>query len=714
MDNPTVITEKIHPSSVEVNLRNMVKALFRENSHASTEKGMLQWNLHKKIQTHPSCTVALIKKLIKQLQKCIDKEMCQPHVHIIPILHTLYYVVLQSPAVIPVRLYQSMYGCLMRLLILPLPHCAVALSTLKSIKTELFTPGSLYHRRVIAEQSFKNDYFNFQERVILLADPELFSGPLEARVRADLEVSNSLRDPLVQKRKMVLRLLQLGLGSDCHSPTLWQALESLGERSLEAFFQETVLAVEQGVQKGPEGLRDYTDKLQIIYANILISSDKAIGYEDNTVYPIPMPYPEINFILWNDEEDLWNALTTFTLSSSFDFDDKSQHVSVQSKDSVTEKNLKEHNSESGRPPQRSTSSLSRRNAYKATKSGNQLSLMNDKMESSSTVSSSCRMQCRHTARVVVMGDDRILGKLASAYLSIREKESKHIRLTKKINLQFYYIPMTDVEPSVPLQPVSQDQARLSMASFLGKVDSWYDVNINILQIAMTTNAGMDHTNHNRPSEQNLFFLDTLTYYLRCGLQKVNLPLYKVKMMRCSNEVSSVIEEVFVSSLEADVAEFKHLKDKRAKPYNRRTRSIEVFGGFMSVSYTQMFVSKRKQLKGLCPMARSAVITSEPSVTHGDGNLAVRFNSVSPEENTKIFTKTISIKAMENRTLVVCLDKDFHRTYSDIQRIEVSAYVDPGCKIRTRFSMSMTKDLPLNKYVDKILSLPINTFSSVTS
>ncbi|XP_020794125.1 phosphoinositide 3-kinase regulatory subunit 6 isoform X2 [Boleophthalmus pectinirostris] len=704
MDN---VTEKVQPLSMEVNLRNMVKALF-ENSHASSEKGMLRWNLHNKVQSHPSCTVALVRKLVKQLQKCIDKlQMCESHVHVIPILHTLYYVVLQSPVVIPVKLYQSMYGCLMRLLILPLPHSAVALSTVKSIRTELFTPGSLYHRRVIAEQSLKNDHVNLQERVFLLADPELFSDPLEATMRADLEVSSSLRDPLVLKRKVVLRLLQLGLGSFCHSPTIQQALESLGEQSLEAIFQETVLAVEQGVQKGPEGWRDYIDHLQMIYTQVLTSCDKAIGYENNTVYPITMPYPEINFILWNDEEDLWNALTTFTLRSSFDIDDKSQRASVQSK------NLKELNKGPPQIPQRSMSNLSkRRNAFKDTKPGNQLSLMDEKMESSSTISSSSREQRSHTARIVVMGDDRILGKLASAYCSIREKESKHIRLTKKINLQFYYIPVTDVEASVPLQPNTTEQARLSIASFLGKVDSWYDVNINILQSAMPRTAGMN-TNHNKPSEQNLFFLDTLNYYLRCGIQKVNLPLYKVMMTR-SNEVSSVIEEVFVSSLEADVAEFKHLKDKSAKSYNRRKRSVEVFGGVMSVSYTQVFVSKREQLKGVCPMACSAVITSEPSVTHGEGYLGVRFNSVNLEENTKIFTKTISIKAMENRTLVVCLDKDFRRTYSNIQRIEVSPYVDPGCNIRTRFSMSITKDLPLSKYVDKILSLPINTFSGVTS
>lgn len=710
MDGPTDV---VQPSTVDINIRSSVKALFKQSCHAASEKGMLRWNLYKKVQTHPSCTVTLVKKLVKQLQKGIDKlQIFESPTRIIPILHTLYYVVLQSPALISPRLYQTMYACLMRLLVLPRPYSAVALNTLKHIKTEMFTPGSLFHRRVIAEQSLKNDHLKLQERVFLLADPELLSAPLEATVRADLEVCSSLRDPLILKRNMLLRLLQSGLGSYCHSPTLRQTLESLGDQCLEGFFQETVAAVEDGVKMGPEGWKIYIDDLKRIYANILTPSDEN---EDNTIYPVSLPYPEINFILWNDEEDLWNILTNFTLSSgpSFDADEneKSPRESMWSGDSGIDV------TETDRPqsPLRNTNALKRRKAYKSTKSNNQLSLVNYKMDSSSTNSPSSREQRGHTARIVVMGDDRILGKLACAYRSIQEKESKHIMLTKKLNLQFYYIPITDAETSLSPQldvPIQED-TRLSLASFLGKVDSWYDQNINSLQTIIPKLATMQ-MNHNRPSEQNLFFLDTLCYYLRCGEQKVNLPLYKVMMTRCSNEASSLTEEVFVSSLEADVAEFKHLKDRRAKSCNHRKKSVDVFGGVISVSYRQTFLSKREMYKGVCPMACGAVITSEPSAVHGDDYLGVRFNSVSPEETTKIFTKTISIKAMENRTLVVCLDKDLRRTYNDIQRIEVFPYIDPGCNIQSKFSMSMSKELPLSKFVDKVLSLPINTFSGVIS
>lgn len=708
-------------SSVESSLSNTVKALLKKDTHAVSQKGVLRWNLHKKVLTHPSCSVALVKELVRLLQKKL-KKMQNSHscVYVIPVLHTLYYVVLQSSALISPRLYQTMYDSLMKLLILPLPYSPVALSTLKSIKMEMFTPGSLYQRRVIAEQSLKNDHHKVQERVFVLADPVVFSAPLEATVRADMEVSSSLRDSLAQKRNLVLRLLLFGLGSRCHSPTLCKALESLGEDSVEGYFQEAVFAVEQSVQQGAEGWQDYIDNLQLIYAKILSASDEAISQDEaESVCSIAMPYPEINFLLWTDEEDLWNLLTNFILGScsSYNAEEKTRRESVQSQDSGIERDLKDSNIDNTAmsPVRNNMTALSRRNAYKSTKPTNKLSLMKDKIETSSSNSSDFKEQRSHTARVVVMGDDRVLGKLAKAYRSIREKESKHIMLSKKMNLQFYYIPVTDVQPpstSSQLDAPAQEEARLSLASFLGKVDSWYDDNINILQTAIPKLAGMQ-MNHNRPSEQNLFFLDTLCYYLRCGTQKVNLPLYKVMMTRSSNEVSSVIEEVFVSSLEADIAEFRHLKDRNSKPQTRRKRSGEVFGGVMSVSYTQTSLSKHENIKGVCPMACGVLITSEPAVTFGEDYLAVRFNTVNPQENIKIQTKTISVKAMENRTFVVCLDKDFKRTYNDIQRIEISPCVDPGCNIQSR-SNGVNKELPLSKYVDRVLSLPINTFSGVSN
>lgn len=40
---------------------------------------------------------------------------------------------------------------------------------------------------------------------------------------------------------------------------------------------------------------------------------------------------------------------------------------------------------------------------------------------------------------------------------------------------------------------------------------------------------LQHCKNIKPSKHNLFLLDTLCYYLRCGSQHVKLPLYSVKV-----------------------------------------------------------------------------------------------------------------------------------------------------------------------------------------
>ncbi|XP_070778688.1 phosphoinositide 3-kinase regulatory subunit 6 isoform X3 [Enoplosus armatus] len=684
-------TADVALSAVESSLYNNVQDLLKEmDSRSVSQKGMLRWSLQKKLEADPSCSVSLIRLLVKELEKKLKMvgkiHKTRSYMHVIPMLHTLYYVVIQSGAMNPTSLYQTVYECLMKLLILPSPYCAVALNTLRSIKMEMTTPGSLYQRRVIAEQNVKNEHFTLQEKVFVLADPAVFSTPLEAIIRAHLESSLLRNTPSVEKN-VVLRVLQTGLGTTCRSSRLAQALEAIGDHMVERYFQEVVLAVEQSIQHGPGGCATYLNKLQHIYRDILTASkEETTKVNRGSVCSTAMPFPEINFLVWRDEEDLWNLLANFALhscaNSSVDEEVKDKRDSFRSEDSGIERDLKESDFDDTEqhPVRKPAPSFKRRNAYKKTQSLDRLSLVREKIEAfpgSSPVLKEDRR--RLTARVVVMGDDRVLGRLTRAYQSIRERESKRLILTKKLNLQLYYIPVTDVEPSLssPDSP-RQDEGRLSLASLLGRVDPWYNSNINSLGAAISKLARM--------------------------------------MTRSSCDVSSVVEEVFVSHLEADIPEFRHLKEKFSKePYVRRKKStVEVLGAVMSVSYTKISLSKREVVKGEAPMTCGVVITSQPAaVTSGEDHLTVRFDSVNPGYNTEIQTKKISIRTIEQRTLSVCLDKDSRRTYTDVQRIEISPCLDPGCSVRSRFSVSREQALPLSKYLDRVLSLPINTFTGVT-
>lgn len=707
------LTADVTPLSletVESSLYNTVQALLKKmNSQKASQNGQLRWSLQQRLESDPSCSVSLIQVLIQKLDNKLKKDdmTCKPPscMHVIPVLHTLYYVVLQSAATIPTSLYQTVCECLMNLLILPSPYSAVALSTLRSIKMEMITPGSLYQRRVIAEQNLKNEHFTLQEKVFVLADPDVFSVPLEATVRAHLEVSGFPRNTTSMEEKVVLHVLQKGLGTTCQSSTLAQALGALGVDMVKKYFQEVVLAVEQSIEHGDQ--ENYVNKLEVIYRDILTGSQEEITTVDHgSVCGAAMPFPEIHFHLWRYEEDLWNLLENFALKNK-----------RNSLDSETERHRQDGGSDKRElRPDRVT--FTRRNAYKNMTQTDRLMLMREKIEAfpgSPPVLNEDRKGL--VARVVVMGDNRVLGRLAKAFHSIRERESKRLVLTKKLNLQLYYIAVTEDERSLgsPDSPC-QDKKGLSLASTLGRVDPWYNSNINSLSAAILKLNEM-HSSLNKPPQQNLFLLDTLCYYLRCGTQPVSLPLYSVKMTISSRDVSSVVEEVFVSHLEANIPEFRHIKENCLKmtPINRKMKARSVFGSVISVSYTKISLSRREVVMGQPPMAVGVEITSEPAaIMPGEDCLTVGFHSLNPIYNTTIQTQNISIKTLERRTLSVCLDRDSRRTYTDVQRIEVSPCLDPGCSVRSRFSVSLERELLLRTYQQvKRLSLPINTFSGVT-
>ncbi|XP_077940715.1 phosphoinositide 3-kinase regulatory subunit 6 isoform X1 [Gasterosteus aculeatus] len=701
-------------STLQSGMYGTVQALLKEMSGQSApQTGVMRWSLHRNLEDNPSCSVSLIRALITELDKLIQIHETRSYTHTIPALHTLSYVVMQSGVMIPTSVYQKLYECLMKLLMFPSPYSSVALSTLRGIKMEMTTPGSSYLRRVTAEQNLMNEHITLQEKVFVLADPAVFSAPLEAAVRTHLEESSFFTDTM--EKNVVLHVLQTGLGTSCQSSTLAQALKALGEQTTKTYFQEVVQAVEESETQGAGGCADYLNRLQRIYKDILTASkEEQTELDQSSVFNTAMPYPEINFHLWRDKEDLWNLLANFAAccaskSNAFDEEQKDKRDSVRSVDGGIERELKESDLDDVAPaaPSNPAPTLTRRNAIKTTKAPQKLFFMRDKMDLHPESPNKDRR--RHTARVVVLGDDRVLGRVTRAYHSIRERESKCHILTEKVNLRFYYIPVSDEELSLtPAEGPCQMESRLSLASLLGRVDPWYNSNINSLGAAISKLAGTQSV-HKEPKKPSAFLLDTLCYYLRCGTRPLKLPLYSVKMTRSGCDV---IKEMFVSHLEAVIPEFRPLIEKSSQKQGVRPRKTraEVFGLVLSVSYTEIALSKRGVEKGNTPMTCGVVIASEPAaVTSGRGHLTVKFHSVNPENNKTIRTQEISIRATQSLTLSVCLDKDSRCTYGNIQRVEISPCLDPGCSIWSKSE----RELLFSNDVDKVLYLPVNTFSGVS-
>ncbi|KAK3552265.1 hypothetical protein QTP86_006071 [Hemibagrus guttatus] len=500
-------------------------------------------------------SISLLRVLIKELEKA-ERTDCK--IRIIPLLHTLAYAVIQS-AYIPDELCERIYVCLKRLVALPEPYCSVGLNYAKQMKIEHNIPGALYQRRVIAEHSLKNDHYPLHERVFVFADPAMFTETMLKALRADVECGALDWATLTPQRQVLLHTLQAGLGRECHGRQLTQSLEDLGA-DIEKYFQDVVCIVEERIVDGGSECDLYNERLQQLYDEIICSSSTEQSCPVSLVGN-PLPSPEVSFHVWTKEDEIWNEVINFTLmlsstneTSAFLEDGQDSRrasvISTISRDSGIEGDLPLNEfsflmvEPSGglevQDPQKSLP-FSRRPCVRWPKAANRMTLMMEAIKESGGTggsgSSILKEEKNFTARAVVLGDDSTLGRLAKAYHNIRKKEMRNLFLTKRVNLEIYYIPVTS--QSNAASPVQENATanvdRLTLAASLGSMDPWYDSNINSLG-AMMLKLAETHSSVSGSSEPNSFLLDIISYYTRTAQQPVNIPIYTVKASISNREV----------------------------------------------------------------------------------------------------------------------------------------------------------------------------------
>ncbi|KAA0706048.1 Phosphoinositide 3-kinase regulatory subunit 6 [Triplophysa tibetana] len=618
-------------SVVESSLYHNVHSILREldcqpQAGSASNKGMLRWTLHNRVERCPSVSVPLVKVLIKELEKA---ERIDSKIRIIPLLHTLVYTILQS-AFIPEDVYHRIHVCLKSLVTLPLPYCAIAMHYARQIKMEQTTP-------------------------------------------ADVEGSDQGGDTWVYKRKVVLHTLMAGIGKQCNVNRLAQALEHLGE-DVELHFQDVVAILEQRVEDGAAEDNRYKTRLQEIYRDILTAEKgrhilTLLTHENikhvtcfytsglDPSHPesqaeTHLPNPEVSFHVWHKEDDIWNELVNFALmvfsernSAYLDEDDvrRNSVVSTVSTDSGIEGDMpiSEISSlmlESQGGAEEQSSSFCRRPCVRWPKAGNRLTLMMEAIKGNGGYGIT-KEERNLTARIVVMGDDRTLGRLAKTLHTIRKREARHLLLTKRVNQEIYYIPVTNQLPSHAQEFLSGNEDMLTLAGYLGSVDPWFDCNIN-------------------------------------GLGAM---IPKLAQMIVFSNLTTSVEEVFVSQLQIDFPDIKRIratfKDtlKGSVRYKKHS-SQELYGADVSINYRKASISDREQ--------------------------------------TVIRAVSVNIRVLENKTFSLCLDKDPRRTYKDVQSIDVSPCLDPGyCphpSTKSKYSSGEGSE-PSFKFLNRTLTLPINTF-----
>uniref|UniRef100_A0A6J0TY96 Phosphoinositide 3-kinase regulatory subunit 6 isoform X1 n=1 Tax=Pogona vitticeps TaxID=103695 RepID=A0A6J0TY96_9SAUR len=755
---------------VESDFLRSVHALLREldGHHPAfqSERGMLRWTLHKKIERNPSNGVLLIKILVKELERA---ERCNYRQYIIPLLHTLMYTLIKTPS-IPDDLYERVYDFCKKLLTLPKPYCTIGLDYAQQVKRERTIPGILYQRMVSAEQSIKNDSYPFQEKVFMFADPDLLSRAVCRALIDEIRAAQTFQCARSCMLYVIERASQTALKGHCDVKNLHGILQVKPLDVIEHCFQQ-VMAAATAEHKGREmsaEYNQYAEEVGKIYNRLLSEKEKDVQkVEAERSQGIPLPNPNISFHLWRDEDQLWKELVLFLRSPSqsseqdsvsgeldcFEFQDlvpdyehgEWTRFSVLSNDSGIERDLPMAGDES--PSSCSVeaehSRLQRKGCVK--KKGTSLDSLPflqsgcdgrgakpagklHRKSGGSVMEPIVPMKRLHTARVLVLGDDRVLGRLAQAYYSLRKRESRRAFLTKRLKVEFYYVPVVEEQPASSKEEYAVfDQTEpCEIAAYLGRVDPWYENNINTLCHMIPKLATMP-SSPSKMAVSELFIIDVIAYYVRLGLQPVFFQVYAVKLS-FNNGTLEPVEDIFLIELSATLEESNSSRD--GLPMKKKP-TVDVPGMDLTLSYKKVLLSNREKEESVSLRSTGLLMKAIPSneIEGKDYDLVCLHVNIAEVVKTSnlsgrsyslttntIRTRNIKIRNTEHRSFTVRLDKDSRRVYKNVVSIEVCPCLEPSyCLQKTKNKQANPQeeeDVGLAKYLPKALLLPINTFAGI--
>ncbi|CAL8286321.1 unnamed protein product [Boreogadus saida] len=359
----------------------------------------------------------------------------------------------------------------------------------------------------------------------------------------------------------------------------------------------------------------------------------------------------------------------------------------------------------------------------------------------------------HTlVRVVVLGGDRELGRLARAYGRLQRSERRTPRLTRRCCLQFFFVPArrpmgegpapgdgpTEAPPratptSDPPGP-PQQEASTDVAHLLGLMDPWYQRSVlSLLSLSSTilyqTTATTDDEVTGSSSMDRLPLLaDLLLYYCRHAHQPALLQLYRAELTLAGG---ARVREVFLYSLE--LGNTAGTRAVRAMGAASKRFGIdgdrEAVPLTLGVVYNQVSVGGR----GRWTDAGEVVCTSinlhkacrRPELVDlGVENLLLSMTEVLKRQSTRskmavnrlcvseVRVDRVCVRGRGGTTFAVCLDQDEKRIIQGVSRCDVSLCCKPGSSTDWLSHRPLPGRVrPLHPAYCSMLCLPVNSFTA---
>ncbi|TEA35296.1 hypothetical protein DBR06_SOUSAS2810177, partial [Sousa chinensis] len=748
---------------VDPDLQRSVHAVLRELSAPApalpSNQGMWRWSLHKKVERDPGKSPALVRILLRELEKAESEDA--RHV-IIPLLHTLMYVLTKATGITE-ELHRRTYVFCTRLLTLPAPYCTIALDCAIRLKTETAVPGksqsssaqglaflsripgsskapapsgkvgnggqrlrrwlaevvcpagTLYQRLVIAEQNLRSELYPYRERVFLFVDPELVSPSVCSALLLEIEAAQGQQTPEACMRHVVSHALQAALGEACEAGVLQRKLQTSSPRALEHYFHAVVAAVEQMASEPSPSREGHLERLEEIYCSLLGPAAAARGRcggepPQDRLPSIPLPSPHITFHLWTNEEQLWKELVLFLrprsqlrLSADLEAldlqgllpDRELARASMLSTDSGIERDLPWGADE---PPTPGSPEVEQ-----------------------------ARLKRKGGIKKRVWPPDILMPGGWDGPPGL------HQRTGRPSGDRGLLPGVSRLHTARVLKPTASRRSELGeVAAFLGRADPWYESIVNTLCPAIHKLAEMPLSlDTSQPVDP--FILDAITYYVRMGTQPIYFQIYAVKIF-LSDLSQDPAEDIFLTELKVKIQDSKFPGESLSP---RRRGVAEGPGAELSVRYQKALLSHRTREVTVSLRATGLVLkalpagdtevsgpthcppTAAPETDHTCLNISVTEvvktsnlagRSFSTVTNT-FRSANVQIQSQDQRLLTLLLDKDSCRAYRDVARFEVAPCPEPcsgAQKSKVLGLSSHQEEIERTKAKAKPLRMPINT------